>query len=117
MEMVWRETAGLLKSISKLKEKPAPGTSETQRLPSSTETGCTIRMTRRGRDCSTTSALSIKDTNGAALPSMIGTSGPSISIRALSMAHPERAAIRCSTVPTVTPSELPTVVHMVVSTT
>ena len=36
--------------------------------------------------------------NGAALPSMIGTSGPSSSTTALSMPGPAKAAIRCSIV-------------------
>ena len=37
-------------------------------------------------------------TNGAALPSMIGTSGPSISMTALSTPSPESAASTCSAV-------------------
>jgi hypothetical protein len=42
-------------------------------------------------------------TNGSELPSMIGTSGPSSSITALSMPQADNAAIKCSIVATVTP--------------
>ena len=38
--------------------------------------------------------------NGPALPSMIGTSGPAMSMRRLSMPRPHSADIRCSTVDT-----------------
>ena len=41
---------------------------------------------------------SIAATNAAAELSMMGASGPSISIMALSMLSPERVASRCSTV-------------------
>ena len=44
-------------------------------------------------------ARSIISMNGAALPSMIGTSGPSNSTTALSTWLPASAAIRCSIVP------------------
>ena len=44
-------------------------------------------------------------TNTNALPSNIGTSGPSISNKALLIPHPVNAAIRCSIVSTLTPSE------------
>ena len=74
-------------------------------------------MARRGMSCSTTPAHSIRNTNGAALPSMIGISGPLISTIALSTAQPDSAAIRCSMVPTLTPSALPIVVLRWVSTT
>jgi hypothetical protein len=43
-------------------------------------------------------ACSMAATKAAALPSMIGTSGPSISIKALSTPRPERAASTCSAV-------------------
>ena len=43
-------------------------------------------------------ARSMASTNGSALPSMIGTSGPSISIIALSMPSPASAASTCSAV-------------------
>ena len=61
-------------------------------------------------------AHSNRKENGAAEPSMIGTSGPSTSISALSTPAPARAAIRCSIVPTrAEPS--PIVVQSLVSTT
>src|SRR5258708_1740291 len=51
---------------------------------------------------------SIAATKGAALPSMIGTSGPSISMTALSTPSPDSAASTCSAVehngPSVSPS-------------
>ena len=61
-------------------------------------------MARRTASCSTTPAHSIRNKNGAALPSMIGISGPSSSTTALSISAPANAAIRCSTVPIVVPS-------------
>ena len=115
--MVCRETAAQLNSISKPRENPVPGESEAKRLPSSITTALRTRMTRSGAACPTMPARSMRATKGAALPSMIGTSGPVMSITALSMAQPRRAAIRCSTVLTVAPSSLPTVVDIRVSTT
>ena len=43
-------------------------------VPSSTTTGRLIRINRLGTFCSTIPAAWIRNTNGAALPSMIGTS-------------------------------------------
>ena len=60
-------------------------------------------MTRRGTFCSTSPAHSIRNTKGAALPSIAGTSGPSSSTTALSTSSPAKAAIRCSMVATDTP--------------
>ena len=48
-------------------------------------------------------ASSMASTKGAALPSMIGSSPPSISISTLSMFMPRSAESRCSTVATVAP--------------
>ena len=60
-------------------------------------------------------AHSIRETKGAALPSMIGISGPSTSISTLSILHPARAEVRCSIVLTVAPWSFPTVVARRVS--
>ncbi len=49
-------------------------------------------------DCSTRPADASKATNGLALPSPAGISGPSTSMRRLSSPKPATAAIRCSTV-------------------
>src|SRR5579871_3110385 len=46
-------------------------------------------MKRRGADCATMPAWSMAATKAAALPSMIGTSGPSISMVALSTPMPQ----------------------------
>ena len=46
----------------------------------------------------------IRNTNGEDEPSRIGTSAASISSQTLSMPRPHRADIKCSTVPTRTPS-------------
>ena len=54
---------------------------------------------------------------GAAEPSRIGASPPSISTTALSIESAHKAAMRCSTVAMVTPSELPMVVPKRVCTT
>src|SRR3712207_7962250 len=43
--------------------------------------------------------------NGCALPSMIGTSGPPTSTRTLSTSQAASAASRCSTEPTLTPAQ------------
>jgi hypothetical protein len=58
----------------------------------------------------------IRYTNGAALPSITGSSGPSISIRMLSMPSRTARASRCSTVPTVA-SPRPSLVASAVETT
>ena len=57
-------------------------------------------MKRFGAFCSSMPADCSKNTNGAALPSMIGTSAAVRSTNALSMPRPAIADIRCSTVPT-----------------
>ena len=85
--------------------------------PSSTiATGFSTLIACRGASCSTIPAHSIRNTNGAALPSMIGTSGPSSSTIALSTAAPAKAAIRCSTVPTIVPPPSDSIVQRVEST-
>ena len=113
----WRATAALAKSIAKLKLEPFAGLRPACRWPSPTVTSLRIRMTRWRASCRATPAHSIRNTNGAELPSMIGTSGPFSSITALSMPEPRRAAIRCSTVPTEAPCSLATTVQSLVSTT
>ena len=70
---------------------------------SPTMIGLSILIARRGASCSRTPAHSTRKTKGAELPSITGTSGPSISTRALSMPHPAKAAIKCSTVATRAP--------------
>ena len=54
-----------------------------------------------GRACSTVPAHSIRRTNGWALPSIAGTSGPLISTSTLSISQAASAAIRCSIIRTV----------------
>ena len=70
-----------------------------------------ILIARRGASCASVPTPWIRRTNGAALPSMIGTSGPSSSTTALSMRLPARAASKCSTVATWTPSRLESTVE------
>ena len=67
-------------------------------------------MKRRGADWVTIPACSIAVTKGAALPSMIGTSGPSTSMVALSTPMPRSAASTCSAVETSGPSASPSTV-------
>ena len=76
-----------------------------------------ISMARRGASCSTIPAHSMRNTKGAALPSMIGSSPPSTSTYRLSIPQPLRAANRCSTVAIVAPLPSPSVVHIRSSTT
>ena len=64
---------------------------------------------------STIPTLCIKSTKGWALPSIIGTSGPSISTMTLSTRIPASAASKCSTVPTTCPWLLPILVDRVTS--
>ena len=64
------------------------------------------RMKRFGAFCSSMPADCSRNTNGAALPSMIGTSDAVRSTNALSMPRPAIADIRCSTVPTLAESAL-----------
>ena len=54
--------------------------------------------------CSSIPADWMRKTKGAAEPSRMGTSGASRSTQALSMPNPAKADIRCSMVPTLTPS-------------
>ena len=61
-------------------------------------------MKRFGAFCSSMPADCSRKTNGAALPSMIGTSAAVRSMNALSIPKPAKADIRCSTVPTRAPS-------------
>jgi hypothetical protein len=105
------DDAELAKSISKLIENPASGIRQADLSPSPIVTVLRMRMARRGASCSATPAHSMRKTNGAALPSMIGTSGPSSSTTTLSISAPASAAMRCSTVPMVSPSPLLKVVH------
>src|SRR5690606_4994613 len=62
-------------------------------------------------------ALSSAATKRAALPSMIGISGPSISTTALSRPRAAKAASTCSTVDTLAPSLLASTVQRRVSVT
>jgi hypothetical protein len=55
-------------------------------------------------DCSTIPADCSRNTNGAALPSMIGISGPATSMCRLSIPRPASADITCSTVEIDVPS-------------
>ncbi len=97
----WRPISGVSKSISTSRRKPrAKGRSSAKARPCSTRTGFRTLMERRLADWRTRPARSIASTKGAALPSMIGTSGPSISTRTLSTPRPARAARRCSMVAT-----------------
>jgi hypothetical protein len=77
--------------------------------------GPRMRTKRFGADCSSMPADCIRNTNGPALPSMIGTSGADSSTKALSMPSPASADSRCSTVDTVAPpaaSVVPSVVSV-----
>ena len=56
-------------------------------------------------------------TNSIAEPSNIGTSAASISTKALSIPSPKKAAIKCSTVETVTPLLFLILVHRIGSVT
>ena len=70
--------------IEKLIEKPSSGRSDADFPSTPTVTAFSTLMARRGASCSTIPAQSSRKTQGAARPSMTGTSGPSISITALS---------------------------------
>ena len=71
------------------------------------EIGRSTFRNRRGADSFLTPAsFRIRYTNGAALPSMIGTSGWFNSTMALSMPRAVSAASRCSTVSTDTASRV-----------
>ena len=82
-----------------------------------TETGRRITKNRLGRRCETVPpAARMSSTNRSAGPSRMGTSGPSTSMKALSTPRPYRAAIKCSTVPMVTPSAPSEVANLVLAT-
>ena len=70
-----------------------------------------------GAVCGSIPASKIIFKNGSALPSAIGGSGPSISIRALSTLQADSAAKTCSTVDTAAPSLFAIVVPRLTSTT
>ena len=95
---------GWSKSIVNLTLKPSNGSKRANFSPSRTSTGFLTRMKRFGAPCSRMPADCTRKTNGAALPSMMGTSSAERSTKQLSMPSPARAAIRCSTVETRTPS-------------
>jgi hypothetical protein len=97
---------GSSKSIAKSIRKASEGDSRAQPSPARTSTVWRTFSARTGEDCRRRPLARIAATKGAAEPSRIGTSGPSISIRALVTPVPASAAIRCSTVETVTPSSL-----------
>ena len=72
-----------------------------------TEIGFKTWMKRRCAGWLTMPAWSIAAMKAAALPSMIGTSGPSISMVALSTPMPRSAASTCSAVETSGPLRSP----------
>ena len=74
------------------------GTIRIHRPLSPTRSGHGIVSGRSRADCWTRPASESSATNGLALPSSAGISGPSTSISRLSTPNPETAAIRCSTV-------------------
>ena len=82
--------------------KPSNGSNSAHLSPSSTRTGLITRINFLGTSCSTTPADWIKNTKGAALPSIIGTSGLVNSTYTLSIPKPANADIKCSTVETLT---------------
>ncbi len=105
MRLAYLRSAGCSKSISKLSAKAVVGrraapTCRLRRL----RRACSTRMKRFGAFCSSMPADCSRNTNGAALPSMIGTSAAVSSTNALSIPSPAKADIRCSTVPTRAPS-------------
>src|SRR5439155_18772 len=77
--------------------------------PSTTSMGSRMRSTGTSIPSSRTPAASIRCRNGSALPSMIGTSGPSMWTSRSVIPAAITAESRCSTVPTET-SSFPTVV-------
>ena len=81
-------------------DRPRPGIAVAERRLSDTVTSRRISSARRGASWVVVPAHSIRNTKGALLPSIAGTSGPFNSITTLSMAQPDRADNRCSTVPT-----------------
>ena len=94
------------KSISKPIFSIGAGTISAKASPCSTRTGASTRIARRGPGRWRRPAATIFWTKRAALPSMIGTSGPSMSMIAFQTPVPASAAIRCSTVETETPEAL-----------
>jgi len=108
---------GFGKSISTVIRGRGSGSSSAKRSPSATATGWRMSSARRTAGWRTRPMRRTSDTNGTALPSMIGTSGPLSSTTALSISQPRSAASRCSTVCTVTPCSLAIVVHSSDSTT
>ncbi len=75
-------------------------------------------MKRLGTRCSSIPADCSKNTNGPALPSMMGTSGALTSTSALSIPSPAKAESKCSTVETRAPpttNEVPSMVSPTLS--
>ena len=68
------------------------------------------RMNFFAAGCSSMPADCSRNTKAAALPSMIGASGPSISTMQLSTPRPHSADMMCSTVETNTPDPSPSTV-------
>ena len=84
--------------------KPSKGSNRAHLSPSRTSTGAMMRRKRLGASCSTMPADCSRKTNGPALPSMIGISGPATSTCRLSMPRPASADMTCSTVEMLAPS-------------
>ena len=95
---------GCGKSIVKSSLKPSNGSKRAHLSPSRTSTDSRMRMYCLRASCSTMPADCSRKTNGAALPSMIGSSGPATSMCMLSMPRPAHADSTCSTVEIDTPS-------------
>ena len=113
---VWSLMSGCWKSIVYVTRKRRAGRSFASLSPSETTIGFFTCRNLRGERSSWMPARWMSCTNGAPEPSPIGTSGPSTSMRAVSMPQPTSAARRCSTVPMRT-SPRPSDVLRTVSTT
>ena len=80
-----------MNSISKFTLKPSNGSNCAHLSPSSARTRFFTRMKRFGARCSSMPADCSRNTNGPALPSMIGTSAAESSTIALSIPSPAKA--------------------------
>ena len=95
-----------MREIDLVLERPAGSTGVMRMLlsPSTTSIGSLMRRTRISAPSARTPAASMRCMNGSALPSMIGTSGPSMWMSRSVMPQAMSAERRCSTVPTETSS-------------
>ena len=109
---------GFGKEIQKSISHASDGSSDAKHPPfPDTEISLLILMTVTGRSRTETPTFSNSVAKGRALPSMMGASGPSSSIRALWMPQAARPAMTCSTVFTVTCDRFPIIVHSEAGTT